>query len=81
MRISKFGERCTTNLEVVHSLILIRRTLDTSDKRRLHELKDAGAKQNQDRRDRFNHFDAPVFTLQNTSDTPRLFQDRFINPT
>jgi hypothetical protein len=43
--------------------------------------KDAGAKQTQDDRDRFNHFDAPVLQLLGRSDSPRRFQDRFVSPT
>jgi hypothetical protein len=43
--------------------------------------KDASAKQTQDYRDHFNHFDAPVLQLVGWSDSPRGFQDRFVNPT
>jgi hypothetical protein len=42
--------------------------------------KDTNAKQAQDCRDRFNHFDDRV-TLQDTSGSPRWFQDRFVRPT
>jgi hypothetical protein len=43
--------------------------------------KDASAKQTQDYRDRFNHFDAPVLQLLGRLDSPRRFQDRFVSPT
>jgi len=43
--------------------------------------KDASAKQTQDYRDRFNHFDAPRVTLLVTLGSPRWFQDCFFSQT
>jgi hypothetical protein len=55
--------------------------LRACDRRRLHGLKRCQCKSDPGPPSPLQSFYAPLLALQGASDSPRLFQDRFINPT